>query len=84
LVYGVMWRQRGERQKILWRYLHQWSQQTTPLNGKDLQQMGYRPGPEFRRILSQVRSAFLDREITNRAEAMTYVARHFPRASPGQ
>jgi tRNA nucleotidyltransferase (CCA-adding enzyme) len=49
------------------------------LNGEDLQQMGYRPGPEFRRILSQVRSAFLDREITNRTEAMTYVTQHFPR-----
>jgi len=78
-LYGAMVRQRGKPQRILWRYLHHWSQQTAPLNGEDLQQMGYRPGPEFRRILSQVRSAFLDREITNRTEAMTYVTQHFPR-----
>ncbi len=79
LLYLVMVRQRGKTQKILWHYLNHWSCQTAPLNGEDLQALGYRPGPEFRRILSQVRSAFLDREITNRAEAVTYVTRHFPR-----
>jgi len=83
-LYGVLVRQRGKTQKILWHYLQHWSQKTAPLNGEDLQRLGYRPGPEFRRILAQVRSAFLDREITNRTEAITYVTQHFPTAEPGQ
>lgn len=83
-LYGAMLRQRGEIQTILWNYLHHWSQQNPPLNGQDLRRLGYAPGPQFRQILSQLRSAFLDQEITNREEAITYVTQHFPRASPGQ
>lgn len=83
-LYGVMMRQRSEIKKILWTYLHHWSTLTPPLNGQDLQQLGYTPGREFRRILSQLRSAFLDQEITNRDAAIRYVKQHFPRASPGQ
>ncbi|APB34824.1 polyA polymerase [Gloeomargarita lithophora Alchichica-D10] len=83
-LYGVMVRQRGELQSILCNYLQHWSQQKPPLNGQDLRLLGYPPGSQFRQILSQVRSAFLDREITNRAEAITYVEQHFPRALPGQ
>lgn len=83
-LYGVMMRQRGEIKKILWTYLHHWSTLAPPLNGQDLQQLGYAPGPEFRRILSQLRSAFLDQQITSRDAAISYVQQHFPRASPGQ
>ncbi|MEN9213618.1 MAG: hypothetical protein Q6J18_08740 [Gloeomargarita sp. DG02_3_bins_56] len=84
LLYGVMVRHGGQVQKILWNYLYHWSQQRPPLNGDDLRRLGYPPGPQFRQILAQLRSAFLEREITNRAEAMNYLEQHFPRASPGQ
>lgn len=83
-LYGVMVRHTGKIQKILWNYLHHWSHQRPPLNGDDLRRLGYPPGSQFRQILSQLRWAFLDQEITNRTEAIQYLEQRFPKASPGQ
>ncbi|MEN9207093.1 MAG: hypothetical protein Q6L50_04995 [Gloeomargarita sp. GMQP_bins_120] len=76
----ALFRQRGTLRQLLRNYLQYWSHEHPPLNGKDLQALGYAPGPQFRQILNRLRSAYLDREITDRAEAIAYVQRHFPRA----
>jgi poly(A) polymerase len=48
------------------------------LNGDDLQQMGYQPGPRFREILSAVEDAQLEGNISSREQAEDLVRREFP------
>jgi poly(A) polymerase len=49
------------------------------LRGEDLIRLGYRPGPQFRQILSAVEEAQLEGEISTREEALALVAKRFPR-----
>jgi tRNA nucleotidyltransferase (CCA-adding enzyme) len=48
------------------------------LSGKDLIQMGYKPGPEFKGILSFLKNARLDNLVHDRAEEIALLNRHFP------
>ncbi len=48
------------------------------LNGDDLQQMGYLPGPRFREILAAVEDAQLEGSISSREQAEELVRREFP------
>ena len=48
------------------------------LNGHDLQQMGYLPGPKFKQILSAVEDAQLEGNISSREQAEDLVRREFP------
>jgi len=45
------------------------------LDGQDLISLGYRPGPEFKRLLDGVRNAQLDESIGSREEAIALVRR---------
>ncbi len=63
----------------IWRYLRQWTQITAPLNGHDLQRLGYPPGPQYRTILDRLLAATLDGEIYTQAEAETFLRQHYPR-----
>jgi poly(A) polymerase len=47
------------------------------VNGEDLKQMGYRPGPAFRVILSAVEDAQLEGKITSRDEALELIRSQF-------
>lgn len=49
------------------------------LTGDDLLDMGYRPGPQFARILRGVEDAQLEGQITTSEEAKEYVLRNFGR-----
>ena len=51
------------------------------LNGDDLIRLGYKPGPEFRGILSAVEDAQLEGTLHTRDEALSFVLSEFPRAS---
>jgi len=70
----------------IYEFLHDQLRQTPPeqirprplLNGDDLQQMGYRPGPQFREILSAVEDAQLEGNIRSREQAEELVRREFP------
>ena len=54
----------------------------TPLiTGADLIALGYRPGPDFRRMLTIVEDAQLDGSIQTREDAMALVEGEFPRPS---
>ncbi|NJL01795.1 MAG: CBS domain-containing protein [Spirulinaceae cyanobacterium SM2_1_0] len=44
----------------LWRYLSHWSQVKAPLDGRDLQRLGYPPGPQYRQMLAELLAATLD------------------------
>ncbi|MEL4897756.1 CBS domain-containing protein [Crocosphaera sp. Alani8] len=58
-----------EIRKIIWQYLTQWSKIQAPLNGNDLKQMGYKPGPQYKVILDKLLSLTLDGEIKTKQEA---------------
>jgi len=47
------------------------------LTGDDLLAMGFRPGPEFARILREVEDAQLEGQLRTKVEAKDYVARNF-------
>ncbi|MFB2972767.1 CBS domain-containing protein [Aerosakkonema sp. BLCC-F183] len=76
------------RRKI-WRYLTEWRNIKAPLNGNDLKVLGYKPGPQYSKMLDVLLAATLDgvvcvneaspQEI--RAAAEAFLAEHFPLAS---
>ncbi|MEA1923726.1 MAG: hypothetical protein U9N63_13855, partial [Pseudomonadota bacterium] len=45
------------------------------INGNDLIAAGLTPGPQFKRILDQVRDARLDGEVNNRQEELDMVSK---------
>lgn len=49
------------------------------LTGKDLIEMGYTPGPAFKRILDKVEAQQLDGTLKDKDAAKEYVLRRFPR-----
>ncbi len=51
------------------------------LNGDDLIRLGYRPGPEFRGMLSAIEDAQLEGALHTREEALSFVLSEFPLAS---
>jgi tRNA nucleotidyltransferase (CCA-adding enzyme) len=61
-------------------YLRQWQHVSPPLDGNDLQQLGYKPGPQFKTILSALRAAYLDGHITDRGSALAFLAKQFPQS----
>lgn len=68
--------------RCLWRYLTHLSQLRSPLDGRDLQQLGYRPGKPFREILGALRQAVLDDVVGDRAAAIAWVQAHYPLSPP--
>ncbi len=68
---------RAVRRKI-WQYLTTWADVQPLLNGNDLKQLGYKPGPQFRQILDALQAATLDRTIQNEANARAFLAEYYP------
>lgn len=51
----------------------------TPLiNGKDLQELGYKPGPLFKEILNKSLDAQLEGKLSTREDAVEFVKQNFP------
>ena len=48
------------------------------INGNDLINEGYKPGPVFKEILSRVEEAQLEEEVSSKEEAMKLVKKEFP------
>ena len=59
----------------IWRYLTVWVNIQPILNGNDLRQLGYKPGPQYRQILDSLLAATLDGEVTDRNSAEQFVHR---------
>ena len=51
------------------------------LTGEDVISLGYRPGPQFRDILSAVEDAQLEGTLHSKDDAVEFVRREFPQAS---
>jgi tRNA nucleotidyltransferase (CCA-adding enzyme) len=66
----------------LWHYLTQWCSRSALLNGKDLLQLGYPPGPTFKTVLEAVHAATLDGDLQDKPEAIAFVQSRFPEFRP--
>ncbi len=62
----------------IWQYLTVWSRIQPMLNGKDLQKLGYKPGPQYRQMLDDLLMATLDRLVIDRSTAEAFMRRNFP------
>jgi poly(A) polymerase len=50
------------------------------VGGDDLIAMGFKPGPDFKRILAEVEDLHLDGILASRDEAIRYIGEHYPPA----
>ena len=66
-----------EQKKAISLYLTTLRKLKPELTGKDLKQMGYAPGPLFRKILTALLEARLERRIKSREEEIELVRREF-------
>ena len=57
----------------VWHYLTYLSEVKPLLNGNDLKNLGFKPGPLYKQILDDVLAATLDGQISDRATAQKYV-----------
>jgi tRNA nucleotidyltransferase (CCA-adding enzyme) len=72
--------------QLIWQYLTVWSTLKPPLDGKDLQAIGYKPGRQFKEILDQLLAARMDGVLGTkaapleelRAQAKSFLAQNFP------
>jgi poly(A) polymerase len=59
-----------------------WSREQPPvpvlINGRDLIELGYTPGPIFRKILESVEDLQLENRLRTREEALEYVKSTYP------
>ena len=53
------------------------------VTGRDLIQAGYRPGPQFSRMLETVEDAQLEGSASSREQAVELVRREFPLSQAG-
>jgi tRNA nucleotidyltransferase (CCA-adding enzyme) len=60
---------------ILSRYLSSWQHVESNITGRDLQEAGLPPGPLYAAILSKVRDAWLDGEITSQKAERAFLER---------
>lgn len=63
---------------ILWNYLMHWSKVKSPLNGKDLQNLGYKPGKQYKEMLTKVKALVLDGKIKDKKEAIDFIYENYP------
>jgi len=63
----------------IWEYLAKWANVEPPLNGNDLKALGYKPGPGFKLMLDDLLAAKLDGKVGDRADAISFLAQHYPR-----
>ena len=59
--------------RLVWQYITNFSQVKPWLNGNDLKNLGFKPGPLYKQILNDVLAATLDGRIGDRATARKYV-----------
>jgi tRNA nucleotidyltransferase (CCA-adding enzyme) len=62
----------------IWEYLTLWANISPPLNGNDLKDLGYKPGPKFKQILDDLLAAKLDGNLVDRTDAISFLAKNYP------
>lgn len=67
-----------EKKKAVSQYLTDLRKIRPDLTGRDLQAMGYRPSPLFKKILASCLEARLEGKVKSREEEVDFVKKHFP------
>jgi tRNA nucleotidyltransferase (CCA-adding enzyme) len=62
----------------LWRYLQDWSTRKPLLTGKDLIELGYSPGRQFKIMLTAIWEATLDGKLQSAPQAQQWIQQNFP------
>ena len=57
----------------IWKYLTEYAQVKPILSGKDLQELGFKPGKGLKLILTQLRVAMLDQVVDDRSSAIEFL-----------
>ncbi|GAB4228318.1 MAG: CBS domain-containing protein [Stanieria sp.] len=63
--------------RTIWQYLTQLAKVEAPLNGNDLKNLGYQPGPIYKQMLDNLLMATLDGKIKNRTEAEDFIQHNY-------
>ncbi|BAZ10533.1 polyA polymerase [Calothrix sp. NIES-4071] len=64
--------------RLIWQYITVLRHVQAPLNGNDLQKLGYKPGPAFREILDDLLAATLDGFVTDKVSAEMFLNEKYP------
>ncbi len=78
LLYLMAIARKSEIKKAVSQHVTSMKHETPMLNGSDLKEMGYRPGPIFKSILHHLLLARLDGEVLSKEDEMNMVIRTFP------
>ncbi|NEP62442.1 MAG: poly(A) polymerase, partial [Symploca sp. SIO2G7] len=62
----------------IWQYLTTLAHIQAPLNGNDLRNLGYKPGPQYREILDRLLAETLDGMIQDEGDATAFLGEHYP------
>ncbi|GAB4337231.1 MAG: CBS domain-containing protein [Desulfobulbaceae bacterium] len=71
-------------QKAVSQYVTRLGSEQPLITGRDLQNMGYRPGPLFRTMLNHVIEAQLNGVIETRDQALEFIREHYPLPADGK
>jgi len=67
-IYALSLSAKGKTKRALLDYLEKWRHVKPKTTGHDLKELGLSPGPEYKRIIRQLRNAWLDGEIKSEKE----------------
>jgi len=67
----------SQDQQLLEHYAREWRYVQPELNGDDLRQLGFKPGPIFRDILTALKEARIDGDTANRADEIALVKKNY-------
>jgi tRNA nucleotidyltransferase (CCA-adding enzyme) len=60
----------AQLKQVLWRYVTEWQDVQPSIDGHALRALGVAPGPVYRRILTELRVAWLDGRVSNPDQEM--------------
>ncbi|MBU1986254.1 MAG: prohead protease, partial [Proteobacteria bacterium] len=78
LLYLMAIARKNEIKKGVSLYVTELRKTKPQITGRDLQAMGYSPGPRFKTVLNELLSAHLDGVVQSRQEEETFIQHHFP------
>ena len=74
-IYALSLSAKGKTKKAMLDYLEKWQHIKPKTTGHDLKELGLSPGPEYKRIIRQLRNAWLDGEIKSDTEEKALLGR---------
>jgi tRNA nucleotidyltransferase (CCA-adding enzyme) len=80
LLYMMTKTSREKTRKAISLYITKLRSVTVSITGRDLSEMGYEPGPQYREILEKLKDAKLDGLVTDRNTEKAWILEHFPPA----